>query len=138
MAKGSIYGAKNENVSFRLYPVELEHLRELSAIHGGAGRAVQVAIELLRFGSCVKLDRDYFPHLPKNYDKKPMEVFTISAPKRVRDRLNHYGIQYEGVNNVIRLCVIKLNEISEEDFFLDPRVSRLDDVYDPDSSADRP
>jgi hypothetical protein len=131
MAKGSGYGSDNETVSLRLYPAEIERLRKLARLHGGAGRAIQVAVELLRFKR-VNLKTDYFPHLSKNYDRQPQMIFTFNAPKRVRALLNRHGLRYAwGRSDVIRACIQLLNEIDEEDFFLD-KAFRLDDVYDPD------
>lgn len=131
MAKGSDYGEDNRTLSFRLHPAELRKLQRLARRHGGVGRAIQVAIELLEsHHKKVKLDTEYFAHLPKNYASEPQVLFSFSAPKRVAGLLAGHAIRYydDSKNGVIRACVKMLSDIEDKNYYFDGPAGRVDDV----------
>ncbi len=151
MAKGSNYGENNKTLSFRLHPAEIRQLQRLAHRHGGVGRAIQVAIEVLearvRFkakfhlkamNTRVDLQTQYYPELPPKYASEPQDVITFNAPLRVSALIARHAVRYydEANNAVLRACITQLLKIEDEYYFLDPAF-RLDDVYDPDKTDDR-
>jgi hypothetical protein len=135
MAKGSSYGDSNETVSFRLYPAELDKLRKLAHKHGGIGRAIQVAIELLISEQRkIELETEYFSHLRRGYDRQAQVVLSFTAPLRVRGLLGRYGLRHHFNSErneversaVVRACIKRLQELRDENEFIEDPAYRLD------------
>jgi hypothetical protein len=132
MAKGSDYGAHNKTLSFTLSPSESRKLRQNAQKHGGVGRAIHVAAELLKLRE--KLTgtlRGRFQSASESENENRVRV-SFTVPKRTFSRFNHWCVRYGQTRNaVLSACVAELGEIDEEDYFMDPAF-RPPEGYDPD------
>lgn len=95
-------------ISVRLSPASIFLLNQLSTEHGGAGRAIQIAVELLAA-------RKKPIELQEEDESKPKEIFSFAAFPRTRALMNRLGVRhYETQANVIRACIQQLYELRED------------------------
>jgi hypothetical protein len=107
--EGHFKRAKTEVVSVSLTPASVYLLNQLAVEHGGAGRAIQIAVELLSVRKKpVKLTPE------SDGIKQP---FSFAAFPRTIQRINRIGLRYDwSKNEVIRACIQQLYEVATEDF----------------------
>lgn len=100
-------------VSFRLRPATIGLLKDLGGDHGGVGRAIQTATELLW---ARKWSRMKPVTLREAYDDKPQELFAFAALPRTVQIIDHLAKEYYGGhrNKVIRACAQLLFEMRLE------------------------
>lgn len=99
------YKRQSTNVlSVSLRPASISLLNELAADHGGAGRAIQIAIELLHARkTLIKLREDKSEGLS--------EPFAFAAFARTEHLMNILASQYGSRSNVIRACIRQLQDL---------------------------
>lgn len=104
--EGRFERAKTQVISVSLTADEIALLNELSAVHGGAGRGIQIAMEHL----CI-LRRQ--PKIEESIGKH--EPFSFAVFPRTRRLIQYFGKRYYGSSpsNVIRACIKQLIEIDE-------------------------
>jgi hypothetical protein len=103
-----------QTLTFRLRPASIFLLRRLSAKHGGVGRAIQVAAEILRErGSTGNKRLKTTLERHKDVDSKPQELFSFPALPRTVGILNHLSLRYyDGIRNLtVRACIQMLYEL---------------------------
>jgi hypothetical protein len=105
---GKFKRQKTNVLSVSLRPASISLLNELAADHGGAGRAIQIAIELLyaRRKQPIKLRDENSEGLS--------EPFAFAAFPRTERGLNVLTSQYGSRSNVIRACIKQLHELEME------------------------
>jgi hypothetical protein len=125
--------AHTEVLTFRLRPAAIYLLKRLSAKHGGVGRAVQVATEILNRGG-LSMNKKIKSTLQQQEetDNRPQELFSFSALPRTKGLIAHLSIRYydETKNMVLRACIQLLYEMEMSEELL-PGIPK-DEMYDPD------
>jgi len=91
-------------MSASLSPAEIARLNELAADHGGAGRAIQVAVEHLHLRRPLKIEE------PKEGGREP---FSFAVFPRTREVINSLSVLYGTKSNVIRACIEVLEELKD-------------------------
>lgn len=107
---GKFKRARSSVMSVRLSPAHIFLLNQLAIEHGGAGRAIQIAVELL---SVRKKPITIRP----DDDKQLKEPFSFAAFDRTQVRIVLLaGHQYGGSqSNVIRACIQQLYDLTQMD-----------------------
>jgi len=100
-------------VSFRLRPSTIALLKDLAADHGGVGRAIQTATELLWARKWVRMKPVV---LREGYDDNPQQLFAFAALPRTVQIIDQLAKEYYGGhrNKVIRACAQLLFEMRLE------------------------
>ncbi len=94
-----------ESMSASLTAEETARLNELAADHGGAGRAIQVAVEHLHLRRRpLKIEE------PKEGRREP---FSFAVFPRTREVINSLSVPYGTKSNVIRACIEVLDELRD-------------------------
>jgi len=112
------YKRQSTNVlSVSLRPASISLLNELAADHGGAGRAIQIAIELLHARKTLIKPSS---NISMREDTGLSKPFAFAAFPRTEHLLNVLASQYGSRSNVIRACIRQLQDLEmqweDEDF----------------------
>jgi hypothetical protein len=114
-----------EVLSVSLRPASISLLNELAAAHGGAGRAIQVAVELLY------KTRNNPKKLRQENDSQPCRQFSFAAfPRTVDLILRLSSMIYGSKSNVVRACIRELHDLEmqredeDDNESLSPRLAR--------------
>lgn len=108
-------------ISLRMNVKSISRLNELAVEYGGAGRAIQTAVEFIVVRQRqVALQSD---------EGKPRKILSFAAFPRTRRLMNNLCLRYEvDIKSIVLVCIELLKEISnDEKFFLD-KAFRLPDV----------
>ena len=109
---GKFQREKSAVVSIRLSPMSIALLNELATEYGGAGRAIQVACEVLSLRHRTK-SKSIF--VPDEILDTPMEMFSFAAFPRTLIQLARLGEVYGTERNIIRACIRQLYELVDEE-----------------------
>lgn len=80
-------------ISFRLRPATISLLKELSASHGGVGRAIQIATDLLWAHKWARMKPIT---LKEGCDDKPQQLFSFAALPRTEQIIEQLSEAYYG------------------------------------------
>jgi hypothetical protein len=95
---------RSQVISVGLRPAAIYLLKQLAAEHGGAGRAIQIAVELLRL-------RRKPVKLQELKGNEPQQPFSFAVFPRTLALINRLAHQHYGTRgNVIRACIQVLYE----------------------------
>lgn len=107
--KGGRFGReRTEVISVSLRPASIYLLNQLAAEHGGAGRAIQIAVEFLSVRKkSIKLQDE-----PNDEAHQPFSFAVFPRTKNLIDRL---ALRYydRSRGDVIRACIQQLYEMQE-------------------------
>jgi hypothetical protein len=105
---GKFEREKTQVLSVSLRPASIYLLNQLAVEHGGAGRAIQIAVELLTARKkTIKLKED-------SESSEQHEPFSFAAFPRTANLINTLALRrYESRSNVIRACIQQLYEMQE-------------------------
>lgn len=107
-------------MSASLTPAEISLLNDLAVDHGGAGRAIQVAVEHLNLW-----EEDEHKQLQKelvNEDRiGKAEPFSFAAFPRTSKLVNNLSVIYESKSGVVRACIAVLGDIKHHTLSTEPR-----------------
>ena len=109
--KAGEFRREHSNVlSVSLSPTSIHRLNQLAVEHGGAGRAIQIAVELLSV-------RKKPIRLHEERSDRLKEPFSFAAFPRTEVRIHLLaGRHYDGSpSNVIRACIQQLYELTQID-----------------------
>lgn len=107
-------------MSASLTPAEIALLNDLAVDHGGAGRAIQVAVEHLSLWKEDQHKRFQKELATEDRSGKP-EPFSFAAFPRTSRLMDNLTRHYESKSGVVRACIAILGDIKALDLTDEPR-----------------